>query len=817
MTINRYILLSLVVLSSAFVTVNSANASRDTLSFKVTPRFYSVPPDVVIPADTTICEGEQAILEVTANPNNADISWSNGVINGQPFTPDSLGVNDYVLTISDGVSTITDTVKVTVLPNHTIEPAATTTICEGETLNIAPLSLGGGASSVQLSGSFPPGATVLVQGGALTIQGTPTSAGVFNFSITTTGNACTPASTNGTITVNPQPDFALTSGAATLAQEICAGDSITPVTLETEGITDADFDGLPPGVTGTLENHQVLISGTPSVTGQFNYTITLTGPCGNTDETGSVEINEAPTADAGIDETVCTDNPTVDLNGAVTNAAGQQWSSSDGEGSFDDPDSLSASFNPVPLQLEGGAVYLVLTTIGAAAGCENAADSILVSFTEAFSAHFSFDGPFCNDFNQEVLPDFNGTEGGVYGGEIADIDALSGAFNPAVIGAGTFEVTYTVPDSGGCPQFDTAHVVTINPSLENVSSGNYPDTAFCNEATFALSGNADNASGFQWSASQPEGVFDNPDGADAEFSPEGISGTVILTFTALALEGCADASDSVELISIPALSGNLTDTPESICENTTFTFASADAEFNDFFTFQWSLTDSDGAAAGTIDGAENSASVTFNLDSFSEENLLTLSMQADINGECQVVVTHEFPVLPEPEICDFFELAGDVLAVNTCPEDSEENFFQWGCGDNLLEGETSNYLVYTPYTSDCADFWVSVSLYQNGDCPVFAGNDFPTDVDNSFSPEDITLYPNPATTVLNVKFSTEAFPALFDYSIFDLSGRLISGGASPAGEGHLQIDISGVPSGSHILSIRTADFAVNKPFIVLKQ
>lgn len=816
MTTNRYTLFITVVLFSAFATAHSpVNGRGAPFSGKETALNFA-PPDVVIPSDTTICEGEDAILEVTVNPNGANVSWSDGVIDGQPFIP-PVGTNEYVLTISDVDTTIVDTVTVTVLPNHTIEPATNTTICEGEPVNIAPLALGGGATNIQLSGTLPSGLTVVVQSGTFTIQGTPTSTGVFNYFITTTGNACTPASTDGTITVNPQPAFELTSSGATLAQQICSGDSITPITFSTEGATDADFDGLPSGVTGTLENDQIVISGTPANSGEFNYTVSLTGPCGDADETGSIEINEAPSADAGTDQTLCADNPTVTLNGAVSNASGQVWSASDGGGTFSDPDAAATDFEPAQSQLTAGSIFLVLTTVGAAAGCENATDSILVSFTEPFTAEFSYNGPFCSDLDAEIIPNFNGTEGGAFSSAVAAIDPSTGAFNPSVDGAGIFEITYTVPDSGGCPQFDTTHVITVNPALQNVSAGSYPDIALCNEASFSLSGNADNAAGIQWSASVAGGSFDNPDAVDTDFSPEGASGTVTLTLTAEALEGCANVSDSVSFLFIPPPSGNLAEVPDGLCENSTFTFTSEDEGFNGYFTFEWSLVDEEGAEAGTIEGPTNEASVTFNLNSFSEEDVLTLTIQADLNGECQVSAVHEFGVLAEPEICDFFELAGNVIGVNPCTENSEEHFFQWGCGETLLEGETDNYLVYTPYTDDCDDFWVSVSLYENGDCPVFAGDNFPTNVDDAAISSEVILFPNPASSELNVKFSTAHLSTLLQYSIFDLSGKLIAEGTLRIHEGRMQIDISKVPTGSHVLSLRGTDFTFNKPFVVLKQ
>jgi hypothetical protein len=194
------------------------------------------------------------------------------------------------------------------------------TICTGSSISTITYNAVN-ATNATVSG-LPAGVTANYNSGVLTISGTPTVNGTFDYVVTAAGGCGNPIAF-GTITINSLPaSVNLSSATGTNNQTICDGASITNITYSVSNATGATVSGLPTGVTGNYNSGVLTISGTPTATGTFNYTVTPTGGCGNATATGTIQVNVC----TGINEEKNTGNVVI-----YPNPAGAQFTIANAE------------------------------------------------------------------------------------------------------------------------------------------------------------------------------------------------------------------------------------------------------------------------------------------------------------------------------------------------------------------------------------------------------------------------------------------------------------------------------------------------------
>jgi hypothetical protein len=148
-----------------------------------------------------------------------------------------------------------------------------------------------GATGIGTATGLPTGVTASWTDNVITISGTPTEVGTFNYSIPLTGG-CSIVNATGTITVVPVNTVSEASSSPTL----CIDTELTDITHDTTGATGiGTATGLPTGVTATWSADVITISGTPTEAGTFNYSIPLTGGYGSVNATGTITVLPANT------------------------------------------------------------------------------------------------------------------------------------------------------------------------------------------------------------------------------------------------------------------------------------------------------------------------------------------------------------------------------------------------------------------------------------------------------------------------------------------------------------------------------------------
>lgn len=192
---------------------------------------FTKPAITITPSSITICKGSSVSL--TASSAGAySYSWSNDAGNGSTVTVSPASTTTYTVTGTasngaGGTFTHTQTVTVNVNSNATSTasvPSSTPTLCINTLLT--PIThTTTGATGIGVPIGLPTGITASWLNNKITISGTPTSAGTFNYSIPLTGG-CGAVSATGKIIVNANLP-AIVTIASSLATTICAGTSVT--------------------------------------------------------------------------------------------------------------------------------------------------------------------------------------------------------------------------------------------------------------------------------------------------------------------------------------------------------------------------------------------------------------------------------------------------------------------------------------------------------------------------------------------------------------------------------------------------------------
>ena len=422
-------------------------------------------------------------------------------------TPTAAGNTTYTITLTGGCGNITATGTINVTANNTITlTSAAGTNVQTKCINTAITNITystTGASSGSASG-LPTGVTGTWSANVFTISGTPTTSGTFNYTVTLSGG-CGAITASGTITVNPLNTITLSSGVGTNAQTLCINTAITPITYATTGATGGSATSLPTGVTGAWSANVFTISGTPTTSGTFNYTVTLTGGCGVITATGSITVTANNTIT--LSSAAGTNAQTKCINTAITNIT------------YNTIGAIGATITGLPAGVTGSWAGNVFTitgtptasgnstyTITLTGGCGNitttgtinvtAANTITLSSAAGTNAQTKCINTALTNITYATTGATGGSATGlpvgVTGTWAANVFTISGT--PTA--AGTFN--YTVTLNGGCGVITATGSITVtanNTIVLSSAAGTNTQTLCINTAITPITYNTTGATG----------------------------------------------------------------------------------------------------------------------------------------------------------------------------------------------------------------------------------------------------------------------------------------------------------------------------------
>ncbi len=676
-------------------------------------------------SDAGICETDTYILSGAATNHTAVLWTTSGTgtfdddaILGAEYTPSAADITagSVVLTLTATATApctdAADNMTLSFQDAATADAGSDATICSNDTYILS------GAATNQTAvlwttsgtGTFDDDA---ILGAEYTPSAADITAGSVVLTLTATATApCTDAADNMTLSFQDaatadagsdagicETDTYILSGAAT---------NHTAVLWTTSG-------------TGTFDDDAILgAEYTPSAADitagsvVLTLTATATAPCTDAADNMTLSFQDAATADAGSDATICS-NDTYILSGAATNQTAVLWTTS-GTGTFDDDAILGAEYTPSAADITAGSVVLTLTAT-ATAPCTDAADNMTLSFQDAATADAGSDAGICETDtyilsgaatnHTAVLWTTSGT--GTF-----DDDAILGAeYTPSAADITAGSVVLTLTATATAPCTDAADNMTLSIQLSATADAG-TDANICETDTYLLSGAATNQTSVLWTSSGT-GTFDDDGILAATYTPSGAditAGTVTLTLTAYSTAPCADASDDI-VIGIYGQPTADAGTDGTACETGDYTLSGAAT--NDG-SIQWTT-----AGDGTFDDdAILAATYTPGAGDITA-GTVTLTLTAYAVAPCGTDATDDIIItiqdLPtanagtDASVCDGLDYLLSGSATN------QSSVLWTTAGDGTFDDDAILGATYTPGTNDIANGSVVLTLTASSTAP----------------------------------------------------------------------------------------------------
>ena len=429
---------------------------------------------------------------------------------------------------------------------------------------------------------------------------------------------------------------------------------------------------------------------------------------------------------------------------------------------------------------------------------------------------------YCKNITTAQSVTRTGATNGTYSATPAGltINSSTGAITPSTSTTGTYTVNYTLPAAGGCSPFTATATVTIVGTPFAIFQFFNPN--FCRSNTGTVSPVVGQAAGISFSATPAGLSFNTSTGA---IRPSlSTAGTYVLTMTIAGNGGCGpvSSSKSITIINQLATPGAISGTTTSFC-NTSRTFSVAAVAGAS--SFQWTIP-----TGTTISGNATGNSIV--LVSGAGFTGGTLSVRAIASNGCNsnlrsVALTRNVPAQPGTITktgATFFSASGTASVANVTGATS----FTWtATGATITGGQGTRNITFTrtslnPYTlcvrannncgsstNRCSTFTVPLAAPLVDDDYKLPGNNA-----EMLARSIPTLYPNPATDIINVKFEEDWMGESIQAEIIGIDGKVyLNKQVIPGEESSEETDISELPKGIYMLRLSNSDSYTTLRFI----
>ncbi|OYX84777.1 MAG: hypothetical protein B7Y83_07115 [Flavobacteriales bacterium 32-34-25] len=286
----------------------TSNCSGTSLGCGTSGSSYTA---TITPQSQTVCSGGAiSTMTFTTNAPSPTYQWQSSLSAGGTFSdisgatlntysPSALTVTTWYRVKYTSSASVCGTkysapIPVYVSASTYTQSTAGQTVCSGA---FGPISVS--AFGTDLTYQWYSNTTASNSGGSL-ISGatsnvyTPSSAisGTKYYYCIINSSCGTPFTTavSGAFTVNLS-----SAGTASSSPNLCINTAMTSITHSTTGVTAiGTATNLPAGVTASWTSNVITISGTPSESGTFNYSIPLLGGCTSVNATGTITVNPVP-------------------------------------------------------------------------------------------------------------------------------------------------------------------------------------------------------------------------------------------------------------------------------------------------------------------------------------------------------------------------------------------------------------------------------------------------------------------------------------------------------------------------------------------